>query len=169
MARPKKNPVRLTDEELKTLEAKTKGRGISDTARMRCRILILLDENHQSTHTYTQCKALLGVSSATIATVVKEYSEGGIDKVLSRKPNPNAHNALRKVDGRVEARLIATACSPAPEGRSRWTLKLLEKEMKVVLDTSISRETIRLILKKINFDLTKINTGAFQKLQMQSL
>ena len=137
MARPKKNPVRLSDEELKELNAKTKAKGISDTARMRCRILILVDENHQSKHTYTQCKAMLGVSSATIATVVKEYSEGGIDKVLNRKPNPNAHNARRKVDGRLEAKIIATACSPAPDGRCRWTLKLLEEEMKVVLDMLI--------------------------------
>ena len=46
------------------------------------------------------------------------------------------------------------ACGPAPDGRARWTLRLLEKQVRLELDEPVGRETIRLALKKINFDLT---------------
>ena len=74
--------------------------------------------------------------------------------------NLNSDNARRKVDGRVEARLIELACGPVPEGHSRWTIRLLEEEAKVILETPVSREAIRNALKKTNFDLTKTTTGA---------
>lgn len=59
-----------------------------------------------------------------------------------------------KFDGRAEARIIEIACSPAPEGHSRWTLRLLEEQAKIVLDVPVSKDTIGRALKKINFDLT---------------
>ena len=68
--------------------------------------------------------------------------------MLTLKRNMNSDQARRKVDGRTEARLIEIACSPAPEGHSRWTIRLLEDEMKVILDEPISREAIRRTLKK---------------------
>ncbi|PLT76680.1 transposase, partial [Mediterraneibacter gnavus] len=52
---------------------------------------------------------------------------------------------------------------------SRWTLRLLEKEAKVVLDTPVSKDAIRRALKKTNFDLTKMNTGAFPQERTQNL
>ncbi|MFR6317537.1 MAG: hypothetical protein ACLUOD_15695 [[Clostridium] innocuum] len=60
----------------------------------------------------------------------------------------------------MEARLIELACGPVPEGHSRWTIRLLEEEAKVILETPVSREAIRNALKKTNFDLTKTTTGA---------
>ena len=63
-------------------------------------------------------------------------------------------DARRKFDGRAEARIIETACSPAPEGHSRWTLRLLEEQAKIVLDVPVSKDTIGRALKKTNFDLT---------------
>jgi hypothetical protein len=64
------------------------------------------------------------------------------------------------VDGRTEAKLLEVACSPAPEGHSRWTIRLLEDKMKIILDEPISREAIRRTLKKTGLDLTAVNTGA---------
>jgi hypothetical protein len=64
------------------------------------------------------------------------------------------------VDRRTEAKLLAVACSPAPEGHSRWTIRLLEDKMKIILDEPISREAIRRTLKKTGLDLTAVNTGA---------
>ena len=69
----------------------------------------------------------------------------------------------------VEARLIELACGPVPEGHSRWTIRLLEEEAKVILETPVSREAIRNALKKTNFDLTKMNTGAFPQERTQNL
>ena len=76
-------------------------------------------------------------------------------KALFRKRHPgDPYNARRKFDGRAEARIIEIACSPAPEGHSRWTLRLLEEQAKIVLDVPVSKDTIGRALKKINFDLT---------------
>ena len=84
---------------------------------------------------------------------MKDYIEQGLDASITYKRNPNS-NAKRKADGRNEARIIELACSQPPEGRTRWTLRLLEETLRVVLDTPIGKDTIRDILKKRNLDLT---------------
>ena len=162
MARPKKNHIRLSDEEVKQLKRIIKKKDTNQTTANRCRILIALDENHPPAMSYAQCVDACGVSRATIAVLVKKYSEGGIDTALARKRNVNSDQARRKVDGRTEARLIEIACGPVPAGHSRWTIRLLEDEMKLILDEPISRETIRRTLKKTDLDLTKVTTGASQ-------
>lgn len=71
------------------------------------------------------------------------------DKKIIIKYNisPNSSAALRKADGRVEAHLIQIACGPAPEGHSRWTIRLLEEKNRIELETPVSRETIRRVFK----------------------
>ena len=162
MARPKKNPIQLSDDDVKQLKGILKKKETTKTASNRCRILLALDENHPPALSYAQCVASYGISKATIAAVVKAYAEGGIDSVLTRKRSINSDNARRKVDGRTEARLLELACSPAPEGHSRWTIRLLENEMKIILDEPISREAIRRTLKKTGLDLTAATTGVSQ-------
>ena len=83
----------------------------SNTIRNRCRILLALDENQTSTTTYDDCAYYLGVSKPTICNVVKCYALEDIDKVLVRNRNLNSDNANRKIDGALEARIIAMACS----------------------------------------------------------
>ena len=93
---------------------------------------------------------------------------GGIDAVTEIKRNINSDNARRKDDGRTEARLIELACGAVPEGHSRWTICLLEKESKVILETPVGREAIRKALKKTNFNLTKTTTGASQQKKIRN-
>lgn len=162
MARPKKNNIRLTDEELATLKKLIKNKNTSQTICNRCKILIELDENHLPAKTYDQCMADLCISRGTIANTVKCYTNEGLEATLKLKRNMNSNNARRKVDGRTEARIIEIACGPVPEGHSRWTIRLLEDEMKVLLDEPISREAIRRSLKKTNLDLTAVTIGASQ-------
>ena len=162
MARPKKNHIQLSDVDVKYLKSIMKKKGTNQTTVNRCHILLAMDENHPPVLSYVQCVTAFGVSRATIATLVKNFSSGGIDKALSRKRSINSDQARRKVDGRTEARIIELACGPVPEGHSRWTIRLLEDAMKVILDEPISREAIRRTLKKTNLDLTKMITGAFQ-------
>ena len=159
MGRPKKNPVQLSDANVKYLKGIIKKKDTNQTTANRCRILLALDENHPPAMTYVQCVDAYAVSRATIATLVKSFSEGGIKAALARKRSINSDQARRKVDGRTEARIIEIACGPAPEGHSRWTIRLLEDEMKIVLDEPMSREAIRRTLKKTKFDLTKTTTG----------
>lgn len=163
MARPKKYTVFLTDDELKKLKAIIRRKSTSKTMRCRCQILIDLDETHGKVLTHQQSARSNGVCMATVTNIVRLYADGGINSVTSIKRNVNSDNARRKLDGRAETRLIEIACSLAPEGHSRWTLRLLEKEAKVVLDAPVGKNAIGRALKKTGFNLTETNTGASPK------
>lgn len=160
MARPKKNRVSLTDNDVKSLKSFMKKKDTNQTLYTRCRVLINLDENHLPAMTYDQCIEACCVSRATVAKIVSLFASGGIDAVLKINRNINSDNANRKVDGRTEARIIEVACGPVPEGHCRWTIRLLEDCMKIELEEPISREAIRRSLKKTGLDLTAVTTGA---------
>lgn len=169
MARPKTYHISLTDEELKTLKSALRKSKTSRTVRCRCQIAIDLDEAHGKVLTHEQSAKSNGVCMATITNTVKLFHNKGIDGLLSLKRNVNSDQARRKLDGRAEARLIEIACSPAPEGHSRWTLRLLEEHGKIVLDTPVGKNAIGRALKKTNFDLTKTPTGASPKKETPNL
>ena len=147
MSKPKKYVVQLTDDDVRYLKKLRKKKSTSQTIANRCNILLAMDENHPPAKTYDQCVMACGVSRATIASTVKLYVENGMDETLKLKRSVNSDNARRKVDGRTEAKIVQMACGPVPEGHSRWTIRLLEDELKVVLDEPISREAIRRTLK----------------------
>ncbi len=123
MARPKKNMIKLTDDEVKYLKAFLKRKDTNQLLSARCRILLNLDEDHLPALTYDQCMSACNVSRATIARTVKLFASGGIDTALEINRNINSDNARRKVDGRTEAKIIEIACGPVPEGHSRWTIQ----------------------------------------------
>jgi len=160
MARPRKYVIKLTEDEYKELKSIIRKKATSKTIRCRCQIILDLDESHGKVLTHEQSAKSNGVCLATVTNTVTKYINGGVDAVTEFKRSINSDNARRKVDGRVEARLIELACGPVPEGHSRWTIRLLEEEARVILETPVSREAIRNALKKTNFDLTKTNTGA---------
>lgn len=166
MARPRKNIVALTDEEVQRLRDLLRKTDTTQTVANRCRILLDLDENHQPVPTQAQCAARHGICRATVNNVVSAFCKEGLDAVLTLKRNPNSDNGNRKVDGRIEAALITLACGPVPEGYARWSIRLLEREAKVILDEPLGRETIRRVLKKAGLDLTDPNTGVCQKNRM---
>src|ERR671912_2313509 len=91
----------------------------------------------------------VGVSVATIERVRQRFVEEGLETALS--PRPPRRLYPRKLDGEAEARLIALACSPPPEGRARWTLRVLAERM-VVLGyvETVSYETVRMTLQQTN-------------------
>ena len=71
----------------------------------------------------------------------RRFLVGNLEEALSEEPRPGAS---RKLSGKEEALLIATACSNPPEGRARWTLELLADELvRLTEHDSISRETVR--------------------------
>lgn len=154
MARPKKYVISLTDDELQTLKSVMRKKQTSKTVCSRCQIIIDLDEAHGKVLTHEQSAKTNCVCMATVTNTVKLFAESGIDGIIALKRNVNSDNARRRFDGRAEARIIEIACSPAPEGHSRWTLRLLEEQAKIVLDTPVSKDTTGRALKKINFGLT---------------
>ena len=90
----------------------------------------------------------LDTSIATIERTRRQLVEEGFEAVLTRKSNPNS--APRRIfDGAMEAKLIALACGPAPAGRAKWTLRLLEeKVVELQIVESASDNTIGRTLKK---------------------
>jgi len=90
----------------------------------------------------------LDMSIPTVQRLRQRFVEEGLDVALgarTRKPRPYA----RKLDGEREARLVALACSQAPEGHTRWTLRLLaERMVELTYVDSLSHETVRRVLKK---------------------
>lgn len=77
----------------------------------------------------------------TLTNTVKLYYDKGIQDIITLNRNVNSDNAHRKFDGRAEAGIIEIACSPAPDGHSRWPLRLLEEQAKIVLDVPVSKDT----------------------------
>jgi hypothetical protein len=80
--------------------------------------------------------------------VRQRFVEDGLEAALERKPTSRQYEKL--LDGNAEAHLIALACSDAPEGHAKWSVRLLADRM-VVLEyvASVSRETVRRTLKKM--------------------
>lgn len=148
MARPKRYNIALTEEELQQLKSVIRKKGTPKTVIKRCQIIMDFDEAHGKVITHDQSARTNGVCKATVTNTVKRYHTEGIQGITSLKRNVNSDNARRKLDGRAEARLIEIACGPAPEGHARWTLRLLEKEAKVVLDTPVGKNAIGRALKK---------------------
>lgn len=96
-----------------------------------------------------QISSVLKISMRMIDRVKQRFVEEGFEACLERKP-PSKSKA-KKADGDLEAHLIALSCSKAPEGFSRWSLRMLaDKMVEMEYVESISYETIRRVLKKTN-------------------
>ena len=168
MARPRQYSVSLTDETVAMLKSMLRKRSTNDTLANRCRVLLDLDEAHPPVLKHAECAKSHGISMGTVANIVRIYNNGGVKSVITLKRSINSDQARRKVDGRAEAMIVATACEPAPEGHSRWTVRLLEDHMKVLLETPVSREAIRRTLKKTSCALTGRTTGVFPRRRMRT-
>lgn len=159
----------LNDDEVATLCKVIKNKTTCKTVLKRCQILLELDEVRGNGLSHSQIAHTYAVCPATITNTIQSYIKNGITDIIKYNISPNSSAALRKVDGRTEAHLIQIACGPAPEGHSRWTIRLLEEKARIELETPVSRETIRRILKKTNFDLTATTTGASRPKKTQNL
>lgn len=89
----------------------------------------------------------LDVGLVTVHRVRQAYLEQGFSEALERKPA--TRHKPRKLDGEQEARLIAMACGPPPQGRARWTLRLLANQLvELEIVDSIGKDAVRQVLKK---------------------
>jgi putative transposase len=88
--------------------------------------------------------ANLGLSAKAVWQIGKRYQQGGLERALFDAPRPGKTPAL---DEQQRQRIIAVACSPPPEGRARWTVRLLTEEaIRRKLVPKVGRETIRVLL-----------------------
>ncbi len=105
-----------------------------------------------------QVAEALMVGPSTVGRVRQRFVEGGLERALNDLPRPGQR---RKLAGKQEAHLVAVACSAAPEGHTRWTLRLLaDQVVKLELTDPISRETVRQVLKKTNSSRGGRRSGA---------
>lgn len=142
----KKYIISLTPEERSTLEQFSRTGKAAAYAITHARILLKADiAQSEGGWVDADISVALDVSVATIERVRQRCVEEGIEACLKQRRRTKA----RLLDGEQEAHLVALTCSPAPEGRARWTLRLLRDQL-VALEIveSISHETVRQTLKK---------------------
>lgn len=153
----KKYIIDLSDEERATL-LKLISQGTPSARKVtRARILLQADEG-QSDATIAKT---LNSSVSTVEQIRQRFVEGGLDNALNEQPRPGQK---RRLDGATSAYVVATACSSAPTGHQRWTLRLLaDKVVELGLVDSVSHETIRQLLKKTISSPGKKRNGVFRR------
>lgn len=136
--------VTLSDDEQTRLTRLLKKERLAARQRQRAQILLLAHDGR----TDADIAQILRVGTATVARTRRKLVEGGLDWALTERPRPGA---ARKLDGKAEAFLVATACSDPPTGAATWTMQLLaDRLVEVGLVAALSDETVRRILKKTN-------------------
>ena len=160
----KKYRVELSLEEREQLEhVRKKERGAA-YRRTHAEILLLADQSPGGPAWRDERIAeAVGVHRRTVENVRQRLVEQGLTAALERKKRETPP-VPPKVTGDKEARIIALACSQAPEGHSRWTLSLLaERLVELEEFDAISRTSIAAVLKKMNFSLTGKSAGASRR------
>jgi transposase len=143
--------ITLTKEERIELSQLIKSGKQSARVLGRARILLLLDRSQGEKRQLGEIAEVMLTSIGTVSNVKRRYLKGGLEQGLYDRPRPGAKP---KVDGEVEAHLIALVCSDPPEGYERWTLRLLaDKLVELELVETISHVAVRDALKKTNSSL----------------
>ncbi len=140
--------VTLSDEEREELTAMVK-KGKGAARRMtRARILLLADENRDDGGWKdADIAQALSIHQRTVERIRETCVMQGIAAAFNHKRPQKKKEKL--LDGAAEARLIQLACSEAPDGHERWSMQMLaDKLIELEVVETISRETVRLTLKK---------------------
>src|SRR5215471_8759215 len=139
----------LPEERAHLTQLLSKGK-IAARTLMHARILLKADEGVAGPRLSDEAIAeVLEVNRSTVERVRIRCVEEGFEAALRPRPSRQLHP--RKLDGVQEAHLVTLACSPAPKGRGRWSLRLLaDKLVELEVVDDISYETVRQTLKKTN-------------------
>lgn len=152
----KRKPVIVTQEQRKELE-KYSTTGVHSVRSVnRAKIILALDTSDgRKASKQEEIAKSIGISRNTVNTARRDFQAcGSITEFLERKQRATPPVAP-KLTGEVEAKIIALACSEAPQGYARWTLQLLaDKSVELNYIDSISDMSIHRILKKRNLNLT---------------
>lgn len=139
--------LKLTKKEVEFLENKRKAGNLSLRKFNRINILLLLHKGKRN----SEIEDFLDVDRITIWRTKRRYLEQGIEKAIEEEERPGQP---QKYSTDHETELAALACGPCPSGRKRWTIRLLAETLKVKPGfETINRETVRLVLKKMNVSL----------------
>jgi transposase len=155
----KKHHIRLSHQEHEQLEAIVRKGRASAHRQRHARILLLADTNRaDGGMSDSEIANAVQASIPTIERVRRTCVEHGLERALDGKVPE--HNRPRKLDGKGEAHLIAMSCGAAPEGRTRWTLRLLAARLvELEIVDAICHETVRQTLKKTKSNRGKKSSG----------
>ena len=142
--------VILSDKERSKLAGIiTKGTA-SAKSIMHAHVLLAADEGKGRKRSEKEIASLFLVNPQTVHTIRKTYATEGLDAAIGRKKRQTPP-IQPKITGDVEAKIIALSCSEPPEGRSKWTVRLLaDKVVELQIIDSISHESVFRLLKKTN-------------------
>jgi transposase len=157
----KKYVVELTEDERRHLYGLISAGSAPARMLNRARILLKADVGEHSEGEPLldrEIAPMLETSTATVQRVRERFCRQGLDAALERSAPDRIYE--RTFDGRAQARLIALACSKAPQGRERWSMRLLaQKAVELGIVQSVSHETVRKTLKKTNCAPTSSKAG----------
>ena len=148
MGTKRKYVVTMTEEEREYLNKMVQKGKVSGFRMRHAQILLKLDDTPENKDwTGEKIAQAYRSNPVSVSHIAKRFVEEGLESALSRKPQ---ENRSRKVDGGVEAKGAALACTNPPEGHERWTIRLLRDEVVRLEIADIERSSINSILKKTN-------------------
>lgn len=149
----KRYRVTLTEAERRELRAMVTAGKAAARKLVRARVLLLSDQAEEGpAKSDPEIIDALQCGRATVERIRKQFVEEGLEETLQPKPSLRVYQ--RRLDGKAEAHLVAIACGAPPEGRSRWTLRLLGDRLVALGHVeSVGHETVRRTLKKTNLSL----------------
>lgn len=147
--------VTLTKEERKDMKAiSTKGKRAARTVLYAQALLLLDAGEHGPKWVVVMVAEALGTTARSLEHLKKQFIEEGLIAAIERKKRVTPPREIQ-FGGEFEAHLLALACSEAPKGRDRWTMRLLaEKMVELKMVPSVSPMTVCNTLKKMNLNLT---------------
>lgn len=161
-----KYTVKLTKDEQQSLSSLVKTGKHAASKILHARILLTVDEGEfadvRVLKTDKGIAHFFNINPSTLYRLRKRFVEEGLEAALLRKKH--FRTRPRKMTGEQEAHLVALCCASPPEGRSRWTLKLLSSRLvQLEIIENISPATVGRVLKKMNLSHGRSENGAFQK------
>lgn len=156
MAR-KPQPITLSSDELRSLKTSLNKGTTSARVQTRARIIDLLHRQRAP----ADIAAVLQVGIATVFNIKRRYLAEGLEASLHDKPRSGKPC---KIDGKARAKITALACSSAPVGHARWSLRLLaDKAIELGFVESISHDTVGEVLKKTDSNRIVGSRGALER------
>lgn len=149
-----KYSVTLTDQERKALKKKVKTGNGTARSILRANVLLASDTNAKSKMTVAEIASAFNTTENTVVKVRKDYLEKGMEGALVRKKRETPP-VPGKVDGDLEAHILQIACSNAPEGYAKWSVRLIANRcVELGYIESISHTAVATVLKKAKSNLT---------------
>jgi transposase len=166
----KKHIICLSEEQRQSLQQLIKAGHAPARQILHAQILLKVDESPVGPNwSNKQIQEAFGAVESTVWRVRTRFLREGLPAAVERRAQPDRPEK-RKLTGEHEAHLIALACQKPPDGRERWTLRLLaDKLVELEIVEDVSHETVRMTLKKTNSSPGSKSSGAFHPKPMPPL